>query len=103
MQLVSSAYCITDTLLYSMAPRAEIRVAEMANVVIEQAIHRVASSRKNRPNTSRPGGGQSVAVALSSIETTQLRGIGPAARFKAVLIRIHREHLRQRDELLPIN
>lgn len=73
------------------------------NNAAERAIRPIALGRKNYLFAGSNAGGETLADALSIIETAKLNGVNPEAYLADVLARINDHKINRLDELLPWN
>ncbi len=84
-----------------LRPYLEIGILEFDNTTAERAIRGKAVGRKNWLFAASKGGGKSVAIAYTLIETAKLNGVDPQAWLTNTLARIADHKINRVDELLP--
>ena len=73
------------------------------NNVAERAIKPVVIGRKNWMFAGRDAGGETLAAAMTIIETAKMNGLNPQAYLADILGRIQEHKVNRLDELLPWN
>lgn len=89
------------TRLPRLRPYLDRGILEMDNNCAERSMRCVALGRKNYLFMGSEGGGKSVAIAYTLIETAKLNGFDPQAWLTDVLARIADYKITRIDEFLP--
>ena len=77
--------------------------AAINNNAAERAIKLVVISRKNFLCAGSDAGGETLASAMTIIETAKFSGLDPQAYLADIFARIHDHKINRIDELLPWN